>query len=49
MKSAGEPVQKLNLGDMIILGFDDADRVITNKQIDVLKETLLSKRYEVIK
>ncbi len=40
MKSAGEPVQKLNLGDMIILGFDDADRVITNKQIDVLKETL---------
>ena len=40
MKSAGEPVQKLDLGDMVILGFDNSKRVISTEQIEILKNTL---------
>ena len=40
MKSAGEPVQKLDLGDMVILGFDNSRRVITQEQISRLQREL---------
>ena len=40
MKAAGQPVQKLDLGDMVILGFDNSQRVITADQIGILQSTL---------
>ena len=40
MKSAGEPVQKLDLGDMVILGFDNSRRIITAEQNRILQSTL---------
>lgn len=40
MKSACESVQKLDLGDMVLLGFDNSKRVITREQIEILKTTL---------
>lgn len=40
MKAAGQPVQKLDLGDMVILGFDNSQRVITAEQIGILQSTL---------
>ena len=40
MKKAGDPVQKLDLGDMVLLGFDNSKRVITREQIEILKTTL---------
>ena len=40
MKAAGAPVQKLDLGDMVILGFDNSKRLITEEQIQILKSTL---------
>ena len=40
MKSAGEPVQKLDLGDIVILGFDNSKRKISEEQIKILQNTL---------
>ncbi len=40
MKAAGLPVQKLDLGDMVILGFDNSQRSISYEQIKILQETL---------
>lgn len=40
MKSASDPVQKLDLGDMVILGFDNSKRIITAEQIEILKNTI---------
>ena len=35
-KSALKPVQKMDLGDMVILGFDNSKRIITQEQIEIL-------------
>ena len=40
-KPAENAVQKIDLGDMVILGYDDSKRIITQDQIDILKDTLL--------
>lgn len=40
LKSTGEPVQKLDLGDMVILGFDNSKRIITAEQNKMLQSTL---------
>lgn len=39
-KPAEKSVQKMDLGDMTILGFDDSKRTITKAQIEILKNTL---------
>lgn len=40
MKAAGAPVQKLDLGDMVILGFDNSQRVITKAQNQAFQQAL---------
>ena len=40
MKVAGQPVQKLDLGDMVILGFDNSQRLMTSEQVEMLKTAL---------
>ena len=39
-KPAEKSVQKIDLGNMTILGFNDSGRVITKAQIEILKDTL---------
>ncbi len=38
--AAKAPVQTMNLGDLLVLGFDDSQRVITPEQLAALKEAL---------
>ena len=42
------PVQTLDLGDMLIVGFDDSDRQMTPYQIDRLKEILSQSKPMII-
>lgn len=44
MHAAGLPVQTLDLGDMVILGFDNSKRIITKEQIAALREALLENK-----
>ncbi|MBE6806759.1 MAG: hypothetical protein E7527_01915 [Ruminococcaceae bacterium] len=38
--AAKQPVQRMDLGDLLVLGFDDSKRVITQEQLTALKEAL---------
>ena len=40
MKAAGQPVQTLDLGDMVIFGLNNSGRIITREQLKMLKNTL---------
>ena len=40
LSAAKQPVQRLDLGDILVLGFDDSRRVITREQLDVLDRAL---------
>ena len=42
------PVQTLDLGDMLLVGFDDSERQITSYQIDRLKEILSQSKPMII-
>ena len=46
--SIKDPVQILDLGDMLLVGFDDSERRITSYQIDRLKEILSQSKPMII-
>ena len=46
--SIKDPVQILDLGDMLLVGFDDSERRITSYQIDRLKEILAQPKPMII-
>lgn len=41
VSAAKQPVQRLDLGDLLVLGFDDSQRVITPEQLEALKAALV--------
>ena len=41
---AKEPVQQMDLGDMLVLGFDDSARIITQEQLDALRTALAEEK-----
>ena len=40
LSATKQPVQRMDLGDLLVLGFDDSKRVITPQQLDALEEAL---------
>lgn len=43
-----QPVQMLDLGDLLIVGFDDSDRIITPEQLAALKELLAQDKMLIV-